>query len=114
MVFVQPKIRRRKWDTVIFKIETDQLISARRPDLVIVNEKQKKSVLADHWLKIKEIQKRAKNLDVARELKKQWNMKLTVISVVVGTLGTILKGLVEGMEDLKMGEQVDTIHTAAL
>ena len=34
-----------------------------------------------------------KYLDIARELKKQLNMKVTVIPVVVGALGTVPKSL---------------------
>ena len=33
-----------------------------------------------------------KYLDLTRELKKLWNMKVTVIPVVVGVLGIISKG----------------------
>ena len=56
------------WD---FEIQTDHLISARRPDLMIVknkkNKKQKKNcqivdfaVPANHWVKLKEGEKRNK------------------------------------------------------
>ena len=61
------------WD---FDIKTDLLISARRPDLIIIDKKKKKickivdfSVPADHRIKLKECEKRDKNLDLARELK---------------------------------------------
>ena len=40
----------------------------------------------------KENEKINKFLDLARGLKKLWNMKLTVEPIVVGTLGTIPKG----------------------
>ena len=36
-----------------------------------------------------------------RTKNKQWNMKVTVIPVVIGTLGTIPKSLVNGLADLK-------------
>ena len=35
-------------------------------------------------------------------------MKVTVISIVVGALGTIPKGLVKGLEDLEIRGQVET------
>ena len=61
------------WD---FDIHTDHLISARRPDLIIIN-KQKKTckivdfaVPADHRIKLKECEKKNKYLDLVRELKK--------------------------------------------
>ena len=59
-----------------FDIQTDHLISARRPDLIIIIKKKKickivdLAVLADHRIKLKECEKRDKYLDLARELKK--------------------------------------------
>ena len=37
----------------------------------------------------------AKYLDLARELKKVWNMKLTFIPTVIGALDTITKVLIK-------------------
>ena len=36
-------------------------------------------------------------------------MKVTVIPIVIGTLGTMLKGLVKGLEDLVIRGQMKTI-----
>ena len=68
------------WD---FDIQTDHLISARRPDLIIINKKKKKkickivdfSVPVDHRIKQKECEKRDKYLDLAIELKKTMEYK---------------------------------------
>ena len=87
-----------------FEIQTDNLISARRPDLIILNEKKKKmktckivdfAVPANHRVKLKECEKRDKYLDLARELKKLLNIKVTIIPIVIGALGTVTKGLVQ-------------------
>ena len=90
-----------------------------RPDLVI--NKQKRtcripifSVPADHWVKLKECEKKHKNLDLARELKKLWNMKVTVIPIVIGAFDTVIKGLVEGIEDLEIRGWVEKIQTRVL
>ena len=37
-------------------------------------------------------QKNDNYLDLARELKKQWNMKVTIVPIVIGDFGTITKG----------------------
>ena len=37
-------------------------------------------------------------------------MKVMVIPIVIGTLGTILKGLIRGLEELEKLAQADTIH----
>ena len=41
-------------------------------------------------------------------------MKVTVIPIEIGVLRTILKVLVEGLEELEIGGQAETIQTIAL
>ena len=60
--------------------ETDHLISDRRPDIVIVKKKKKRTsrivdfiVPAVYRVKFKESEKRDKYFDLASELKKTWN-----------------------------------------
>ena len=65
-------------------------------------------------MKLKEYEKKDKYLDLARELKKLWNMKVTIVPIVIGAFGTITKGLLKGLEDLKVGGRVETIQTTAL
>ena len=105
------------WD---FDIQTYYLISAWRPDLIIINKKKKIckvvnfAVPADHRIKLKESEKRDKYLDLARELKILWNMKVTIIPIVIGAFGMVTKGLLKGLEDLEVGSRVETIQTTAL
>ena len=63
---------------------------------------------------MKESEKKDKYLDLARELKKTWNMKVTIVSIVIDALGTVTKGLLKGLEDLEVGWRVETIQTTAL
>ena len=105
------------WD---FNIQTDHLIPARRPDLIIINKKKRTckvvdfAVPADHRIKQKECEKKDKYLDLARERKKLWNMQVTIIPIVIGAFGTVTKGLLKGLEDLEVGGRVETIQTTAL
>ena len=69
---------------------------------------------ADHGINLKESEKKDKYLDLARELKKLWNMKVTIVPIVIGALGTISKELLKGLEDLEVGGRVETIQTTAL
>ena len=96
-------------------MQTHPPILARRPDLIIINKKKKKertcrivdfAVLADHRVKLKESEK---DKDLARKLKKLWNMKVTIIAIVIGALGRVTKGLLKGLEDLEIWRQLETI-----
>ena len=102
-----------QWD---FNIQTDHLIPARRQQLMVINEEKKRSckivdftVPADHRINLKEC---AKNL--ARELKKLWNMKVSIVPIVIGAFGTITKWLLKGLEDLEVGGRVETIQMTTL
>ena len=81
-----------------FDEQTDHLISARKPDLI----------------KLKKCEKKEKYLDLARELKKLWNTKMTIIPIVIDALGTVTQGLLKGLEDLEVGGRVETIQPRAL
>ena len=90
------------WD---FDIQTDHLITVRRPDLIVINKKKRTceildfAVLADHRIKLEEKEKKDKYLDLARELKKLWNM-VTFIPILIGAFCSATKGLLKGLEDL--------------
>ena len=96
------------WD---FDIHTDHLISARRPGLMIINKKKRTSkivnfaVPADHRLKLKECEKKDKYLDLARELKKLWNMQVTIIPIVIVAFGTVPKGLLRTWRTWKLADE---------
>ena len=54
---------------------------------------------AYHSVKLKEHEKRYKYLDLAKELNKLWNMKETVIPIVISALDTVTKGLIKRLEE---------------
>ena len=69
----------------------------------MINKKKKRrnckivdfAVPADHKIKLKECEKK----DLARELKKLWNIPVTIIPIVIGVFGTVTKGFLKGLED---------------
>ena len=66
------------------------------------------TVLADDRIKLKESEKKDEYIDLARELTNLINIKVTVIPIVIGELGTVSKWLAQGLKDL------ETIQTTAL
>ena len=63
---------------------------------------------------MKECEKKDKYLDLAGELTNRWNMKVTIIPIVIGAFGTVTRGLLKGLEDVEVGVRVETIETKAL
>ena len=81
------------WD---FNIQTDHVIEARRPDLVVVDKKERSCKIIDFAVPgdsriEKEKDKIEKYQDLGRELQKIWNVKVKIIPLVVGSLGAITK-----------------------
>ena len=82
------------WD---FSIQTDHVIQARRPDLVVVDKKERSCkiidfvVPGDSKIEEKEKDKVEKYQELGRELQKIWNVKVKIIPLVVGSLGAIPK-----------------------
>ena len=68
------------------------------------------AVPADRRVKLKESEKKDKYFDLARELKIPWNMKVTIIPIVIDALCTVTKGLVQGLEDLEITGWVEIIE----
>ena len=80
------------WD---FTIQTDRMIGARRPDITIVNKETRECQLidiacpGDNKVAEKEDEKIDKYRDLAREVSKLWNVKVAIIPLVIGALGTV-------------------------
>ena len=106
-----------QWD---FDIHTDHLISARRPDLIVINKNERTckivdlAVLADHRIKLKESKKKDMYLDFTKELKKKWNMQVTIIPIVIGAFDTVTKGLQKSLDVLEVSGRVETIQMTSL
>ena len=81
------------WD---LDLKTDKVISARRPDLVIVKKKAREAIVidvaipGDTRIVAKELEKKLKYQDLAIELQRLWELrKVSVVPVVIGALGAI-------------------------
>ena len=107
------------WD---FNIQTDHVIEHRRPDVVVLDKHEKMCHLIDIAVpgdsrveaKEKENEKVQKYQDLARELRKLWQVKVNVVRVVVGALGTIPKELEKHLKEIGTSVRVELLQKAAL
>ena len=72
------------------------------------------AIPVDHKEKIKKSKKRDKYLDLARELKMLQNTWVMGISIIVGTLGMVPKGLERRLQELEIRGSIKTIQTTTL
>ena len=47
-------------------------------------------------------------------LKELWNMKVTLLPIVIDAFGKVTKALIMRLEDMDVSERVETIQTTAL
>ena len=105
------------WD---FSIQTDHVIEARRPDLVIVDKKERTckiidfAVPGDSRIEEKEKEKIEKYQDLGRELKKLWNLRVKIIPLVVGSLGAIPKQFDKRLEDIGVSVGIGQVQKTVL
>ncbi len=106
------------WD---INIQCDNVIEARRPDIVIVDKKEKSCVIvdiavpADGRVHEKEREKVEKYQDLRREIGRLWQLrKVQVVPVVVGALGSVTKEFDRWIEKLGIPGDVGAAQKTAL
>ena len=106
------------WD---INIQCDNVIEARRPDLILVDKKAKTCVIIDVAIPgdcricEKEIEKIQKYQNLKRELKRFWSLKkVEVVPVVVGAMGGISKGFSEWMDTIGIKLNVGMVQKLVL
>ena len=62
----------------------------------------------------KEVEKIEKYLDLARELKKMWNMKVKVVPLVLGALGTHAEALEKRLKAMSIETKITELQKTLL
>ena len=106
------------WD---MNIQCDNVIEARRPDIVIIDKKEKSCIIvdvavpADVRVHEKEREKVEKYQGLRREIGRLWQLrKVHVVPVVVGALGSVTKEFDRWMEKLGVPVDVGAVQKTAL
>ena len=83
------------WD---INVQCDNVIEARRPDIIVIDKKERKGIIIDIAVPVdvrvgeKEREKVEKYQDLKREIGRLWKLKVAeVVPVVIGALGSVTK-----------------------
>ena len=104
------------WD---FNIQTDRVLEARRPDIVVTDKENQETwiidiaIPGDLRVREKELEKREKYQDLAIEMRRLWKTSVKIVPIVVGALGTIGSARSD-LETLGINYGTEMIQTAAL
>ncbi|XP_076740510.1 uncharacterized protein LOC143418686 [Maylandia zebra] len=91
------------WD---FQIQTDKMVVANQPDIVVVDKQKKTAVVIDvavpndSNIRKKEHEKLEKYQGLREELERMWRVKVTVVPVVIGALGAVTPKLGEWLQQI--------------
>ena len=92
----------------------------KKPTQIRVNKEKRKwkivniVVRGDQNIKVKQLQKIIKYHDVILQVQKLWNVKTTVISVVVGALGTVTEKLENYLKTIGIPIVISCLQKVAL
>ena len=105
------------WD---FTVQRDHFITARKLDRIFINIKHNECQINDFAIPYdtkvddKEVEKIEKYLDLVRELKKVWNMKVIVVPLVTGALGTPAKELEKRLRTISIETKITELQKTFL
>ena len=104
------------WD---FNIRCDNMIEARRPDIVVLHKKEKECLIVDVAVpgdcRIKGKEKIDKYQDLRREVSRQWQQKkVHVIPILSGALGSISKNFIGFLHQLEINTNMGDLQKVAL
>ena len=101
------------WD---FTVQTDHFITATRPGMIFIDKGHHECQIIDFAIPYDtraddtKVEKIEKYLDLVRELKKVWNMKVTVVPLVVGALGTLAKALEKRLKTIGIETKITELQ----
>jgi hypothetical protein len=101
-------------------VHTDREVTANRPDITIKNTKEKICTLidvaipADRNVVKKEVEKMLKYKRLCIEVERMWNLKCTIIPVIIGTTGIITRSLRKNLEDVPGKPSIESLQKTAI
>ena len=96
------------------------MVEAGRPDMIVIDKETKFAKIIDFAIPYdtrvnpKEVEKMEKYQDLAREIKKLWGMRVTVIPIIIGALGTTPKKLKKRLEDIGIETRVTELQKTVI
>ena len=101
-------------------VHTDRVVTAIRPDILIKNKKEKTCTLidvaipADRNVVHKEVEKKLKYKSLCIEIQRMWNLKCTIIPIIIGATGIVMRSLRKNVEAVPGKHSIDSLQKTAI
>jgi 23S rRNA pseudoU1915 N3-methylase RlmH len=100
-------------------VNTDREVTANRADIIIKNKKEKTCTLidvaisADRIVVQKEAGKKLKYNSLCIEMQRMWNLKCTIVPVIIGATGIVTRSLKRNLETVAGKHSIDSLQKTA-
>jgi hypothetical protein len=100
-------------------VHTDREVTENRPDIIIKKTKEKTCTLIDVAIPVdrnavqKEAEKKLKYKSLCIEIQRMWNLKCTIIPVIIGATGIITRSLRRNLEAVPRKYSIDSLQKTA-
>ena len=101
-------------------VHTDREVTANRPDIIIKNKKEKTCALidvaipADRNVVQKEAEKKLKYKSLCIEIQRMWNLKCTIIPIIIGATGIVTRSVRKNLEAVPGKHSIDSLQKTAI
>jgi len=101
-------------------VHTDGEVAENRPDITIKNKRGETCTLidvaipADRNVVQKEAEKKLKYESLCIEIQRMWDLKCTIIPVIIGATGILTRSLRKNLEALQGTHSIDLLQKTAI
>ena len=92
-------------------VHTDREVTANRPDIII---KKNVAIPADRNVVQKEAEKKLKYKSLCIEIQRMWNLKCTIVPVIIGANGIVTRSLRKNLETVPGKHSIDSLQKTAI
>ena len=102
------------------EVHTDREVTANKPDIIIKNKKEKTCTLidvaipADRNVVQKEEEKKLKYKSLCIEIQRMWNLKCTIIPIIIGATELVTRSLRKNLEAVPGKHSIDSLQKTAI
>jgi len=101
-------------------VHIDRDVTANRPDVIIINKKEKTCTLidmaipADRNVVQNEAEKKLKYKGLCIEIQRMWNLKCTIVPVIIGATGIVTRSLKKNLETVPGKHSIYSLQKTAI
>jgi len=101
-------------------VHTNTEVTANRPDMTIKNKKEKTCTLIDVAIPAernvmeKEAEKKLKYKSLCIEMQRMWNLKCTILPVIIGATGIVTRSLRRNLKTVPGKHSIDSLQKTAI